>query len=356
MSRRILFVGGGTAGPVTPLLAVMRELQRRDPDASFHWVGTYKGPERALIAREHIAFTPILSAKIDRFFSLRNFIAPLLFIASCWQARRILKDERPNVIVAAGAFVSVPVVWMGKLMKIPAIIHQLDVRPGLANKLSAPAAKAITVTFPSSLKDFSETKTTCTGAPVRPEILIPKTNVLPLRTDKPVVLIFGGGTGAQAINEFTASSIDELTQHAQIIHITGKGKGSGKIDKPDYHPFDFLAEEMGEALHKADIVVTRAGLGTFLELAALKKPAIVIPIPNSHQEDNAAMLWEAQAAVVLDQTQLSPQEYANKIVSLLNDRQKQAQLSANITKFYQPDSAVKIVDKIGEILYTAASN
>lgn len=348
MAKRFLFVGGGTAGPVTPLLAVMREIQKRDAQASFHWVGTYKGPERALIAREHIAFSPLIAAKIDRFFSLRNFFAPFFFLAACVQARRVLKMERPDVIVAAGAFVSVPIVWMGKLMGIPSVIHQLDVRAGLANKLSAPAASAVTVTFPSSAEAFSATKTSCTGAPVRPEILQPKTHVLPLRSDKPVVLVFGGGTGAQAINDLTVAAADEVLQHAQILHITGKGKGA-KLEKPDYHQFEFLTDEMGEALHKATIVVTRAGLGTFLELAALRKPAIVIPMPNSHQEENAAMLWQAHAAIVLDQSQISPQEFASKIIGLLKDETKRAQLSANIAKFYQPDSAAKIVDKIWEV-------
>lgn len=351
MAKRILFVGGGTAGPVTPLLAVMRELQRRDPAASFHWIGTNDGPERALVAREHIAFSPLVSAKIDRFFSLRNFLSPFLFVVACLQARRILSYERPDVIVAAGAFVSVPVVWVGKLMGIPSVIHQLDVRPGLANKLSAPAARAITVTFPSSLAAFNAKKTSCTGAPVRMEVLRPQTNRIALHDRKPVVLVFGGGTGAQAINDLLFASVDELTQHAQVIHITGKGKGQAKLNKPDYHQFEFLADEMGEALHKADVIVTRAGLGTFLELAALKKAAIVIPMPKTHQEDNAAMLWGAQAALVLDQTQLSPQEFANKIIGLLKDSQKRAQLGANIAKFYQPDSAAKIVDKIQEIMY-----
>lgn len=345
----VLFAGGGTAGPVTPLLAVLEELRAQKPDASFHWIGTRRGPERPLVARMHVAFSAITAAKIDRFLSLRNLIAPFLFLISCWQAYRTLREVRPDVIVAAGAFVAVPVVLIGRLLHIPALIHQLDIRPGLANKLMAPFAKAITVTFEKSLQDFAGEKTFWTGAPVRREILQPQTDNLNLRQGKKAVLIFGGGTGAQAINELVVNALDELTQVAEVIHITGKGKGK-PVQRPGYYPFEFLAAEMGEAYAKADLVVTRAGLGTFLELAALRKPAVIIPIPNSHQEDNAMILWEAKAALVLDQTGLSPQEFANAVLKLLGNEIEMARLSAQIAPFYRPSSARHIVEKILEIV------
>lgn len=345
---RVLFAGGGTAGPVTPLLAVLQEMRLRLPRTSFHWVGTPTGPERPLVAAADVAFTAIRAAKIDRFLSVRNLVAPFVFLHSCWQAYRVLREVRPDVIVGAGAFVAVPVVFVGKMLGIPALIHQLDMRPGLANKLMAPFARAITVTFEKSVQDFNAEKTFWTGAPVRREILRSQTNAIAVREGRPVVLVFGGGTGAQAINDLTINALDELTKSAEVIHITGKGKGK-PVAREGYYPFEFLSAEMGEAYAKADLVVTRAGLGTFLELAALHKPAIVIPMPRSHQEDNAMVLWESKAALVLDQTALSPQEFAAAVLKLLADTQARDRYGANIALFYRPESARAIVDKILEI-------
>lgn len=352
----ILFAGGGTAGPVTPLLAVMDECQKRLPTPAFHWVGTPDGPERNLLASRHIPFTSLRAAKIDRFFSLRNFFSPFVFFWSLWRAWRLLRAVRPAVVVAAGAFVAVPVVIVARLMRIPSLIHQLDVRPGLANKMMAPFATAVTVTFESSLKDFPSHKASWTGAPVRETILKPSTDSIPVSAGKPVVLVFGGGTGAQAINDLVARGLDELLPHVQVVHLTGKGKAQAVSERDGYFTYEFFSAEMGEAYKKASLVVTRAGLGTMLELAALMKPAIVIPIPNSHQEDNAAVLARADAAVVLDQRAVSPQEFASAVVRLAKDAAKRAELGTNISHFYRPDAAGNIVEKIKEIAYSKASN
>lgn len=353
--RKILFAGGGTIGPVSPLLAVLDRLKSNHPDLVYHWIGTKKGPEKDLLNRYLIGYSALPVAKFDRFFSLRNFILPFLFLLACSRAYRILKQEKPDLIVAAGGFVAVPPVIIGRLMKIPALIHQLDVRPGLANKIMAPFARRITVTFKKSLKDFSGKKTSWSGAPVRAQILNPPTNKFTFRDDKPVALIFGGGTGAAAINKLVWGSLRELAQNFQVIHITGRGKGA-EISNQDYFQFEFVREEMGELYHKADIVVTRAGLGTFLELAALKKPAVIIPIPESHQEDNAQLLKDANAALVLDQEKLSPQIFAGTLVNLWRNKEKMLTLSANIGDFYIPDAVERIIEKIRDILYDKDSH
>lgn len=346
----VLFAGGGTIGPVTPLLAIYDEMKKTSPEFSYQWVGTTTGPERELVAEKHLTFHTLPSVKIDRFISGRNLIMPFRMIFACIQAWKLLKLVKPSLIVTAGGFVAVPLVWMAKVKGIPAHIHQLDVRPGLANKLMMPFAKTISVTFSGSLQDFPKGKTTVTGAPVREQVLQSTTDTFSFANDKPIIFVFGGGTGAQALNEFVWGSLEELTNFCNIIHLTGRDK-SADLHADGYIQKEFLTNEMAEAYKKADLVVTRGGLGTFLELAALKKPAVVIPIPNSHQEDNAAVLWEAKAALVLDQTTLSPQLFAAQIRKLLESKEKQNNYAKAISHFYQKDAAKKIV----EILQTSLS-
>jgi UDP-N-acetylglucosamine--N-acetylmuramyl-(pentapeptide) pyrophosphoryl-undecaprenol N-acetylglucosamine transferase len=348
--KTILFAGGGTIGPVTPLLAIYDEMKYWHPDFSYNWVGTKHGPERKLVSQKHLPFYAVPEVKLDRFFSLRNLLVPFRMIWACIQAWRVLGSVRPDLILAAGGYVAVPIIWVAKIRGMKSHVHQLDVRPGLANKLAAPFADRITVTFETSLKDFSPKKTVYTGAFVRKDLQKTKTDTFHLNKDKPVVLVFGGGTGAAAINELVWGGLEELLPHAQVIHITGKGKGRD-ISKEGYHQYEFLTDEMAEAYEKSTVVVTRGGLGTFIELAALKKPALVIPIPGSHQEDNAELLFHAGAAVVLDQTSLSPQIFAEQIKKLLSDKGKQEKLSQKIGEFYEEHAIDRIIAEIEDLLY-----
>ena len=353
-AKKILFAGGGTMGPVSPLFAIKDTLEERHPNLIFHWVGTKNGPEKRVVAGHHIAYDSIITAKLHRFFSLKNLLSPFTFLIACMQAARILKKQKPDMVIAAGAFVAVPVIWMARLMNIPSHIHQLDIRPGLANRLIAPFASLITVSFEPSIKAFKAGKTVWTGAPVRQDIAKVTTNKIHLKKDLPAVLIFGGGTGAQGINQLVQNSWEVLAEHCQVIHLYGKGK-QVSINHAHYHGYAFLRQEMAEAYAKADIVISRAGIATITELSFLKKPAIILPLPDSHQEDNATMLENAQAAVILNQNLISPQEFAMIIIQLLRDRIKKEQLAENIGTFYIPDATQKIVDKIDELLYDKAS-
>lgn len=341
-------------GPVVPLLALYDAL-KKDPDLSFSWVGTKEGPERKLIANRHIPFSDLTMAKFDRFFSLRNLFLPFRLLLACLQARKILRQVKPDLILGAGGFVAVPLVWMGRLMGIPSIIHQLDIRPGLANKLMAPFSKKIFLTFEPSLEDYPAEKTVLTGAPVREEIFSPKTNAFGLFVRKrPLIFIFGGGTGAQAINELVWGALDELVARADILHVTGIGKAGGVVASR-YLAKEFLTEEMAEAYHRADIVVTRGGIGTLLELAALKKPAVIIPIPGSHQEDNTDMLKKADGALILDQRTLSPQLFAAELLKLVKDEERKRAYSISIAQFYRESALDHMVEEINKMLYGEAS-
>lgn len=347
--KTILFTGGGTIGPVTPLLALYEELVKKHPEWTYQWVGTKSGPEKELIQKHNIDFFTLPEVKLDRFFSLRNFIAPFRMIFALIKANQFLKAHKPDIVITAGGYVSVPIVWMAWLKRIPAYVHQLDIRPGLANKLMAPFAKRISVTFTESLRHFPEKKTKKTGAPVRKEMFEPSTNTFTF-DEKPLVFIFGGGTGAQAINDLTWSVINELTAQFNVLHLTGKGKNDISINTSSYVQKEFLSNEMAEAMNKADVVVTRGGLGTMLELAALKKSAIVIPIPNSHQEDNAWLLKETDSAIVLDQNRLSPQLFASEIASLVKNTEKQSELKKNIVQFYDQNAVQKMADIVESLV------
>lgn len=353
-SKKVLFSGGGTIGPVTPLLALYEELSKRHPNWEFHWNGTETGPERTLLAKARIPFVTLPEVKLDRFLSFRNFFVPFKLIYAVIQARKLLVRMKPDIIVTAGGYVSVPLVWAGKLMGIPSYVHQLDIQPGLANKLMSKFATKISVTFEPSLKDYPESKTVLTGAPVRKEIFHPSSDVFSFSNSLPTVFIFGGGTGAQAINELTWNALEELLTICNVIHVTGKGKSQvvslSKELQSNYIQKEFLTSEMAEGFAKASLVITRGGLGTLLELAALKKPSIMIPIPNSQQEENTQFVQKANAAIVLNQLRLSPMEYAAQVKSVLNDSAKQQQLSSSIANFYHDNAAMQMAEVLESII------
>lgn len=314
---RVLLTGGFTLGPVTPLLAVSDELRRRDPTIDIFWVGTKYGPEKMLVSEYHIPFTAIYSGKFRRYVSLRNILDNILFVVGLVQSFYHLARIRPNVIVSAGGFVSVPVVWAGWALGIPALIHQQDARPGLANRIMAPFAKRITVSFKKSLGDFKSKNITWIGNPVREEILYPNRRdsleYFDLKKDRPVLLVLGGGTGAKKINQIVSDGLPELLKVCQIIHVTGMGKKENLKSFSDYHVFQLLTEGLPYAYAAADLVVSRAGMGTLTELSALIKPTILIPIPDSHQVNNAEMFEAVNAVQVLNQKSLTMPRFIEKI-------------------------------------------
>ncbi|OGF30464.1 hypothetical protein A3H09_03815 [Candidatus Falkowbacteria bacterium RIFCSPLOWO2_12_FULL_45_13] len=385
---KILLSGGGTGGSVAPLLAVAEELETSplpppllsppleggkhsspeeekaasgQPSPSqgegrvrleFLWLGTKYGPERAMVENAGIKFKAISGGKWRRYFSFKNFSDIFKIKLAFWQAFFIMLKWRPNLVMSAGSFISVPVVWAAWILRVPVIVHQQDVRPGLANKLMAPLAKIITVSFEKSLADYGK-KAVWTGNPVRGkklEVRSKNYNNFGLSGNLPVVLIVGGGTGAMAINKLVEESLSELTKFCQIIHVTGKNKSKKlEVRSKNYATFEFLdAGQMAEALHLADAVVTRAGMGALSELSYLKKPAIIIPMPGSHQVDNAQMFKEA--AVVLEQKDLTPEKFASEIINLLNDKKLQKRLGEKIGRVMKRGAEKEMVMIIRRLL------
>lgn len=355
---KIILTGGGTMGTVNPLLAIKEKLVEQQICSDFLWVGTQDGIEKELIAKENIPYQAIPAAKLRRYFSLKNLFAPFILIAAFIKSLFIIKKYKPDFILSAGGFVSVPVIWAGALFNKKSIIHQQDIQPGLANRLLAPFAYKITVAFEASLQNFSKQKTIVVGNPVRSKIFsgakesaVKRFN---LENDLPTVLILGGSLGAEKINELATGAIVDLIEICQIIHVSGKGNMVEWLDKDKfeksgrYHAYEYLDEELFDAYAAADLVVSRAGLSTLTELSTLAKPLILIPIPDNQQEANAKYFAGRNAAVVLDQSSATALELAQLIKDLLLNKASLERLSQNIKEIMLANAAENFVRLIVE--------
>jgi UDP-N-acetylglucosamine--N-acetylmuramyl-(pentapeptide) pyrophosphoryl-undecaprenol N-acetylglucosamine transferase len=359
-SKKIILAGSGSGGPVMPLLAVAEELKKLDPNIEFLFVGTKDGPAKEIAERVGIKFVAIPAAKFRRYFSLKNIADVFVFIVSLFAARRVIKDFKPDVIFGAGGFVAVPVSWMGWLMGVGVVMHQQDVNPGLANKLIRPTATLITTAFESTAKQFVSGSgldphavkpgAKWVGNPVRPEFYEPvdpkARHRLGLVDSLPIVLAVGGATGAMQINRVIQSAAPQLVATHQIIHITGPGKGKSVFAHSNYHTVEFMGDDFPEALKLADVVVTRAGLSTISELSVTGKLAIVVPMPNTHQEDNADLLKAKDAAVVMQETEFTPENLVQTIRRMQFEAQTQFELTKNMSRLMPHDAAARIAKLI----------
>lgn len=357
---KILFTGGGTLGPVTPLLAVITELKKRDSSVQIVFVGTYRGPEKRLVDKLGIPFIALEAPKLRRYLSLSNLLIPFELGKSLAAARKILKKEKPDIVVGAGGYTSVPVGLMAKLMKKKLLIHQQDVVPSLSNRILAPFADHITVTFEKTLTAFPERKTTLSGNPVRPAFEKGDAEkgraLLGIKGKRPVVLATGGGTGSAFLNEIILLGTPRWTKFADIVHITGLEKSPmhpPSLEFPErYHMLDFVGEDIVHYFAAADVVITRAGLGTTTELAALKKPIVIVPIPDSHQEVNAAYIAERHAGRVFRELDLTPEQLVTFTKVLLEKPEEMGAMAKNLNAIFQPGAREAIADKILEVAGT----
>lgn len=349
----ILFTGGGTLGPVTPLLAVAAEWRKRDPQVTLTWIGTPDGPEKLLVDAAKIRFIPFAAPKFDRDRVWMWPIIPFFLLISCIKAFRLLVVLEPTMMISAGAYVSVPFAWMGKLLKIPTWIHQLDVVPGLANKLMAPFAKRISVTWEENVKDFGAEKTLVVGAMIRPFLRVGDARtaqeLFGLSKEKPTVLVIGGGTGAARINDAMGVIAPELVRHANVIHLTGRGKMMTSLEEigAGYVAREFAAEGIADMYAVADVVVCRAGMGTIAELVALGKAAILLPL-EGHQDMNAKALEDRGAAEVLHH--FTPQTLLQAILRYTDHPEKREALSSKIRSVFPTNGDERIVHEAERIL------
>ncbi len=280
--KKIVMTGGGTAGHVTPNIALMPAL--KEAGYEIEYIGSYNGMEKDLIEAEGIPYHGISSGKLRRYFDPKNFSDPFKVLKGYGQAKHLLKKLKPDVVFSKGGFVSVPVVLAAKARHIPAIIHESDITPGLANKIAIRGAKKVCCNFPETLKYLPEDKRVLTGSPIRQELLhgdaqkalafcgFPDHN-------RPVLLVVGGSSGARAINEAVRNILPQLLEQFYIIHLCGKGNLDESLNGTEgYVQYEYISAELPDLMALADLAISRAGANSICELLALHKPNILIPL------------------------------------------------------------------------------
>ena len=346
--KKIVMTGGGSAGHVTPNVALIPALQAQG--WSIEYIGSEHGVERTMIEALHIPYHAIKTGKLRRYWSWQNLWDPFLVVQGMWQAFRLLRRIKPQVVFSKGGFVALPVVIGAWLTRIPVVAHESDFSIGLANRLSFPFVNTICVTFAVARDKFKNpAKVQVTGTPVR-DILLQGNRAKGLQycgfqADKPCLLVIGGGQGAQAINRCIQQSLPVLLPHMNIIHLCGPGKIDPGLTQPGYHQMEYANAELPDLLAASDLVVSRAGANTLYELLVLTKPHILIPLPQSQsrgdQIQNAQYFEGLGASYVIAEAQLNTntllktiqtvQENNDKIVTAIKDLNIQTAIPKIVT-------------------------
>lgn len=350
--KKIILTGGGTAGHVTPNIALLPALKEAGYEVEY--IGSYNGMEKELIEKEGIPYHGISSGKLRRYFDWKNFSDPFRVIHGYGQARSLIKKIKPAIIFSKGGFVSVPVVLAAKSLHVPAIIHESDMTPGLANRIAMRGAVKICCNFPETLKYLPEGKGVLTGSPIRQQLLHgdrqKALEFTGLPGEKPILLIIGGSLGSVFINNAVRGAIDELLERFEIIHLCGKGNLDHSLDgKKGYVQYEYISKELPDLFAAADLVISRAGANAICELLALHKPNILIPLSrNASRGDqilNANSFKKQGFSYVIEEEQVNEKTLSEAIhyVADHKDEYKKAMSESG-----QMDSISKIVDLIKE--------
>ena len=327
--KRIVLTGGGTAGHVTPNLALLPHLREKGCEISY--IGSYDGIEKGLIEAAGVTYYGISSGKLRRYFDPKNFSDPFKVLKGFFEARKLLKNIKPDVIFSKGGFVAVPVVLAAKTRRIPCVIHESDITPGLANKICIPMAKKICANFPETMKYLPEDKAVLTGTPIREELFkgskIAGLDFCGFTANKPVIMIVGGSTGAAALNTAVRDLLPTLLRDYQIIHLCGKGKAAKEYDNVEgYRQFEYISKEMKDLFAAADLVISRAGANSICELLALRKPHILIPLSaaasRGDQILNAESFEHQGFSYVLQEESLTNDTLLRAIHQVTENRQR----------------------------------
>jgi len=344
---KILLTGGGTLGSVTPLLAIVEAWRKRDATVEFVWIGTQNGPERKLVEEEYaIRFFQIPVARFPRYVSIEWLYLPIQFLRAILTSTNVILKEKPNIVIGAGGFTQVPVIFAAWMMRVKSIVLQTDVQILLSTKIVLPFVSRVIAAWEQTVSFLPKNRTIVLGVPVRESLLHGSKEKAIARfgldRNKQTVLVFGGGTGATWLNEQIFEIAPQLCQKANVLHLTGSGKSSGFASVPGYVVVESLGKEMADAYAVADLVVARAGMGTIAELSALHKPAILIPLPNSPQEDNVNALRDSTRVLVQEET--TSEVLFNEVNNLLSDSKVREQYTSKIASILRTDISDQIIN------------
>lgn len=354
--KRILLTGGGTAGHVTPNLALLPRLRELGYEVSY--MGSYDGIEKKLIEDFRIPYYGISSGKLRRYFDPKNFTDPFKVVKGYSEACRIIKKLSPDVVFSKGGFVSVPVVLAAGRHKIPVIIHESDMTPGLANKICIPTAQKVCCNFPETIQYLPAGKAVLTGSPIRKELLqgnrLSALRFTGLSANKPIILVMGGSTGAVAVNEAIRRILPTLLQKFQVVHLCGAGKLDTSFGHlAGYVQYEYIKNELKDLFALADIVISRAGANAICELLALKKPSLLIPLSaaasRGDQILNARSFEKQGFSMVLEEEEISNETLLGAVHTLYENR---ASFSMAMHNSSQTDS----IESIIHLIETAVSH
>ena len=325
--KKIVMTGGGTAGHVTPNLALVPLLKEAGYEISY--IGSYNGIEKKLVEDAGITYYGISSGKLRRYFDLKNFTDPFRVIKGFSEANQLLKHLKPDVVFSKGGFVTVPVVMAAGRQHIPAIIHESDMTPGLANKLAIPFASKVCCNFPETVKYLPEGKAVHTGSPIRQELFSGNKEAglsfCGFTANKPVLLIMGGSIGSRFINNAVWDSLDELLKTFQIVHLVGKGNiNNDLVGKAGYQQYEFISEQLNDIFAMTDMMISRAGANSISEILALKIPNILIPLSakasRGDQILNAESYEKQGFSTVLQEEDLTAKLLVSSVADVYNRR------------------------------------
>ena len=352
--KKIVMTGGGTAGHVTPNIALMPALKNAGYEISY--IGSYEGIEKGLIEGQKIPYYGISSGKLRRYFDIKNFSDPFKVVKGYCQSVKLLKQLKPDIVFSKGGFVSVPVIMAAKRCKIPAIIHESDITPGLANKLAIPNATKVCCNFPETLQYLPKDKAVLTGSPIRKELLsgdVKKALSFCNFTDesKPVILIIGGSTGSKAINTAIRELLPELLKKYNVIHLCGKGNLDDSLATlSGYAQFEYVNKELSDLFALSTLVISRAGANAICELLALHKPNILIPLSaaasRGDQILNAASFEKSGYSYVLEEEKVSNNSLLEAINHVMENKTSYINAMKNSSS---KDSIEIIIDLIQNV-------
>jgi len=347
----IVMTGGGSSGHVTPNIALMPRLEQLG--YSIHYIGSKNGMEKQLIENLGVPYHSINSGKLRRYIDIKNITDLFRILDGLRQSISVLRKLKPKVVFSKGGFVSCPVVWAAWFCRIPVVIHESDMTPGLANRLSIPAASKICYTFPESKEHISAEKGILTGLPIRKSLLSGDKSIglkaCGFSDKKPVVLIIGGSQGSENINKVIKKGLNSLLVDYQICHICGKNNVDPSLKSlSSYSQFEYIDEEIPHFLAMADIIVSRAGATTLFEMLALQKPNILIPLSKKASRGdqilNAESFEKQGFSYVISEENFDEKALTEGIMEVYSTRAKYVNAMKSCNVVDSIDSIVKIIE------------